>query len=535
MTEPGLAEPHDAHLAPTRVPSGPSNNGSEGDIDVVAALAAAERASKRRRWPTLLLGAVLGGAGTLGVIFLAGNRDSTDVVDREEVQLAVAQVSQQDLVEEIEWAGTLGYGETVSVSGAGGTITTVAPIGSTIERGDIIATVDSLPVVVLFGDTPFWRNLSEGAEGRDVYQLETNLSALGYDPDRSVDIDETFTANTAQMVERWQEDLGIEATGDVPMGRAVIVEGPSSLVSVGAVGGAATGELASLAPRRSVVDVVSTIDGTVTEPLAVGSSLSHGSTVYLVDEIPVVALTDLDAVSAEFISDTFTTLELEAALAEGGYDPDAEMTVDGTVTDATRAAIERWQNAAGVPVTGQDDPGYYVAVPERRVVESILIADGSLVTAGGPILTASISRLSVQVVVEVADADEFEVGQDVTIELADETTAVGVVVDISEVAQGATPQDSPTVEISVDVFAEADQNLIEGPVTVLNAGEIIEGATVVPTRALVALAEGGFAVERINADGSRSLVGIELGTFDDGVVEVVGGDVSPGDNVVVPE
>jgi hypothetical protein len=56
----------------------------------------------------------------------------------------------------------------------------------------------------------------------------------------------------------------------------------------------------------------------------------------------------------------------------------------------------------------------------------------------------------------------------------------------------------------------------------------------VPTRALVSLSEGGFAVEVRTPDGSTRLVGVELGVFDDGVVEVIAGDVTPGDDVVVP-
>ena len=84
------------------------------------------------------------------------------------------------------------------------------------------------------------------------------------------------------------------------------------------------------------------------------------------------------------------------------------------------------------------------------------------------------------------------------------------------------------------MLSSADQELLVGPVTVLSIGEAIEGATVIPTRALVTLAEGGFAVEKVGDDGSTALVGVELGTFDDGVVEVVEGDLAPGDDVVVP-
>ena len=42
----------------------------------------------------------------------------------------------------------------------------------------------------------------------------------------------------------------------------------------------------------------------------------------------------------------------------------------------------------------------------------------------------------------------------------------------------------------------------------------------VPVNALVALLEGEFAVERVAEDGTSTLVGVELGLFQDGWVEV---------------
>ena len=143
----------------------------------------------------------------------------------------------------------------------------------------MIAEVDGEPVVVMFGETPMWRGLSSGDVGADVFQLETNLAALGYDPDQTVDIDTEFTANTALMVERWQEDIGVEITGSVDAGRVAIVAGPSSVVSTASIGSVAS-ELASVAPERSVTDVVASIDGVITGLGAVGETIEHGSVLY---------------------------------------------------------------------------------------------------------------------------------------------------------------------------------------------------------------------------------------------------------------
>jgi multidrug efflux pump subunit AcrA (membrane-fusion protein) len=63
-----------------------------------------------------------------------------------------------------------------------------------------------------------------------------------------------------------------------------------------------------------------------------------------------------------------------------------------------------------------------------------------------------------------------------------------------------------------------------------------EGVLAVPVDALMALAEGGYAVERVGTgpDGASELVAVELGAFADGWVEVTG-DVAEGDQVEVPE
>jgi hypothetical protein len=64
----------------------------------------------------------------------------------------------------------------------------------------------------------------------------------------------------------------------------------------------------------------------------------------------------------------------------------------------------------------------------------------------------------------------------------------------------------------------------------------VPNATAVPAAALLALAEGGYALEVPDASSSTGtrLVGVELGAFDeDGWVQVTG-EVQPGDEVIVP-
>ena len=64
----------------------------------------------------------------------------------------------------------------------------------------------------------------------------------------------------------------------------------------------------------------------------------------------------------------------------------------------------------------------------------------------------------------------------------------------------------------------------------------VKDAIVVPVNALLALASGGYAVEAVASGGTHHLVGVQLGLFDDadGLVQISGAGLSPGQRVVVP-
>ena len=92
-----------------------------------------------------------------------------------------AEVVVTDLVETSEYEGTLGRldGDPINVR-LDGTVTALPEEGTTLEQGDVIAWVDNQPVVLLYGELPVWREMRNDSEGPDVLQLETALTALGY-------------------------------------------------------------------------------------------------------------------------------------------------------------------------------------------------------------------------------------------------------------------------------------------------------------------------------------------------------------------
>jgi len=164
----------------------------------------------------LLTGGFAGGA--------ALSRGSADSGPQTRLPPATAAVTRLTLVDTTTLPGTLGYGDDVPVTAGGeGTLTWIAPSGTTVTRGEPLFKVDERPVVALYGQVPMYRMLRLGLAGADVKQLEENLAALGY---TGFTVDGFFTAGTAAAVRAWQASLGLAATGTLEPGQVVFTPGP---------------------------------------------------------------------------------------------------------------------------------------------------------------------------------------------------------------------------------------------------------------------------------------------------------------------
>jgi peptidoglycan hydrolase-like protein with peptidoglycan-binding domain len=164
---------------------------------------------------------VLGGVAA-GVLLTRGSAAGGPAVSTA-LPPATAKVIRTTLVETKTESGTLGYGEPVPVRAAErGILTWIAPVGTTVTRGEPLFRVDERPVVALYGSLPLYRPLAVSVQGRDVWQLERNLAALGY---RGFRVDETYDAATAAAVRAWQAKLGLPATGGVEPGELVFTPG----------------------------------------------------------------------------------------------------------------------------------------------------------------------------------------------------------------------------------------------------------------------------------------------------------------------
>jgi peptidoglycan hydrolase-like protein with peptidoglycan-binding domain len=207
------------------------------------------------------LGAVPAVLGTLlvaGVAAVAafgfGGSNAEPPVSRSTKPAATAKIVQRTLTETSSLTGELNYGEAMPlVSKATGTVTWLAPVDTTIRRGNVLLRADEQPVVLLYGRIPAFRELRKGIEGSDVLQFERNLRALGY---RGFTVDEEFSEYTESAVKRWQRDLELSETGKVEVGRIVYADGPLRVAEQKVrVGAAATGEVLSYTSNTKVVTV----------------------------------------------------------------------------------------------------------------------------------------------------------------------------------------------------------------------------------------------------------------------------------------
>jgi peptidoglycan hydrolase-like protein with peptidoglycan-binding domain len=154
--------------------------------------------------------------------------------------VATGAVERRTLAEHLTATGTIGYaGESTVLARLSGTVTALPAVGDVIRRGGRLYALADEPVSLLYGSVPAYRALAEGvSRGPDVEQLERNLAALGYEPGS---VDEEFTPGTAAAIAAWQEDLGLEATGELELGRVAFLRGPQRVTKLEATLGEALG------------------------------------------------------------------------------------------------------------------------------------------------------------------------------------------------------------------------------------------------------------------------------------------------------
>jgi hypothetical protein len=218
----------------------------------------------RRRWAIVAVVLVLIAAGAVVVVsgVVAGGRSRSGSGGNGSAT-SVATVERRSLSTQTQFNGTLGYAGSYTVLGqASGTVTWLPKVGQVVRQGQVLYRVDGAPVVLLYGSTPAYRALAEGATaadvtGADVAQLNHDLAALGFV--NSADVDsawDEFNWATKAGVEKLQDHVRLGQTGKLDLGDLVFLPTAARVTALRAtLGGPAVGPVLQASSTARTVGV----------------------------------------------------------------------------------------------------------------------------------------------------------------------------------------------------------------------------------------------------------------------------------------
>jgi peptidoglycan hydrolase-like protein with peptidoglycan-binding domain len=309
--------------------------------------------------------------------------------------------------------------------------------------------------------------------------------------------------------------------------------------------GAATVQRRDLVERESVDGTLGYADsrsiasprqGTLTGARDEGTVVDRGQSLFEVDGrgVPLLfGVVPMYRTLATGVDDGYDVLQLEANLVALGFATSAQLKIDGHFDAATAAAVRRWQKALGVDQTGSLAPQDLMFEPGAVRVTSVHLQPGASVGPGAAVYDATGTGRVVTVRLDAAQQSLVHVGDAEQVELPDGSVVDASISKVGAIASKEGQESSPKIDVELELTDPAKAGTLDSaPVTVRLTKASTKDALVVPVRALLALAEGGYAVEVV-AGGRHRLVGVQLGAFADGSVAVKG-DLRPGDVVVVP-
>jgi len=316
----------------------------------------------------------------------------------------------------------------------------------------------------------------------------------------------------------------------------------------------------------------SSSEGTFTWLPADSQVVSQGQRLYSVGNSPVVLL--------------YGSVPVYRALSQGMTGPDVQQLNDDLValgdastanldpssdyfSNATAIALEKLQSNLGLTQTGIVPVGQAVFQPGPVRVGNVTATLGAPVQPGSPVLTGTSDTRQAVAQVDPTKLSDVTVGANVTITLPDDQTTPGVVTSVGTAASssssasgsgsggsggsgasgssgsnspgsGSSPSSSSATTTTVNVDIQltrpaAAGTLDQAPITVDITTSTVNNVLAVPIDALIS-EPSGYGVEVAGANGTRHIVPVSLGLFDDtaDLVQVTGTDLAAGQQVVVP-
>ena len=302
--------------------------------------------------------------------------------------------------------------------------------------------------------------------------------------------------------------------------------GTATVVRTNLVSTALTGGTLGYAPTRPVVNQATGIYTWLPRP---GARVRAGGVLYRVDDTPVTLMAGAVPAWRPFgigMSDGPDVRQLQAGLIASHFADGLFTTPTGYYDLATADAVERWQAARGLTVTGAIPLGQVVFLPTAILVGGMNVAAGEAASPGQRPYQVTTRQRTVTVPLNPT-LPPAAVGESVSIVLPTQATVPGTITAISPVSSTSgqltvTPSGATGTGVNVQVQVSL-------------AVQSAPGVLAVPVSALLALAGGGYGLEVVTPSGAHRLVGVAAGLFASGQVQVSGPGITAGTRVVVAQ
>ncbi len=509
---------------------------------------------------------------TVGAIsFYFGSQNTTSSSTEKTLELTTVKISKGDLAKKEEYNGTLSQvDKSVLNSSITGVITYLPEEGTTINYGQVLYAVDNKPVILLEGSIPFYRTLDlTSDDGPDIKQVEEALISLGYAEEGFV-ADEKFDELTSSMLNKLYIEYKIETKSEITPSEQVIINAKKDAIKTIedtiSSGGITIAQVNDKKKKLDDAKESATEENAAWKAADNSIKASEESLTLLRDETNPETKEKKEAGTLDSeIEDLEQSIEKQKRIK--ALEAGKESGIDATEALAIETAQKAYDDAVKAYNEGIDQEAELAKAKEELeelelaaksetfsptnayasatplIVGSYINKVGGAVTINGQIYNTSSTGIEVLFWLPAADQDTVTLGDGVEIELPTDERTETTIKFIDQVV--TETQAGNFIQVKLDVTSPEEIDLYDqAPVKVFVTTEVSQNVLYVPVNALIALAEGGYAVEIYSGDPEIEIftgesgvdttyVGVEIGVFTDGYVEIIG-NISEGQLVIVP-
>ena len=493
-----------------------------------------------------------------------GTQNTEDSTSSKTLELTTVSIQKGDLAKKEEYNGTLRQTDKkILNSPTNGVVTFLPKEGSVVNFGEVLFIIDNKPVILLQGSTPFYRTLDLNSDpGVDIQQVEEALVYLGY-ADSTFVPDEVFDEQTSKMLNTLYIDYGIDTKSEITPTEQVLINQKQDeielLENTVSDGGTTLSEVNN---KKKLLDDAK--ENATKENAAWQAAENEIERIQnLIDELTYESMSEDTRAGkkAQYEEDIKTQERIQSREAgkESGIDATEQLAIDnaqkayddtlesyneGVDRDAELAKAREELNELQLSSISETFSPTNAFASKTPIITGSIINDlGSAVALNSPLYNISSVGIEVVFQVDATDQETVTLGKNVEIELPTDERVPTVITFIDQVV--TQTQAGDFIEVVLEVLnPEEVEAYDQAPVKVFLTTEVSENVLYVPVNALLALAEGGYALEVYEgvAEGSTfegesgvdtTYVAVEIGVFTDGFVEVIG-NIQEGQLVVVP-